>query len=504
MACEVPIVVVEPAAAVRDDGGWLRCRWPRVEAPVHALVALAIPHVFAPGERYVREGWQSWSTPTVETIGTGVKRFGDRPPPRFGRRHWLYDPPYAGDESHHVWRSESATAVLPEGLGVFVAQADRLLVVREQRADGAHPPVWFAPRRAPAAEVAARVAVAPPAVRPHAGWSTWDAHGTALTGAALEADLDAADLRLRGLVDVVSVDDGWQAAVGDWRPRDRAMERAIARAAGGHRLGLWWAPFVVDPGSELARAHPDWIARDAGGRPVVVLARRPDMWDAWALDVTRPDVLEHLADTARALAARGARLVKADFLYATQFVADAAARDGTVADPSLTGEEIHRRALRAIRVPSVSLTGCGAPLWPSLGLVELMRVGPDVGRRFRRPPRPGMDPAHEGGCLANTAAAARHRAWMHGRLWLNDPDGVYVQPCGLTPRRVTDWLRWVSEGGLPMMLGDPLSGLGRRDVVRWAAAVERWEAAVETAEPSVAAGSASGGTAGRAVRGVSG
>ena len=64
------------------------------------------------------------------------------------------------------------------------------------------------------------------------------------------------------------------------------------------------------------------------------------------------------------------------------------------------------------------LVGCGAPLLPSVGLVDAMRVSPDT--------------FHEGGEDGSTGLRGlvpmTSRAWQQGRLWVNDPDCVVARP----------------------------------------------------------------------------
>ena len=68
--------------------------------------------------------------------------------------------------------------------------------------------------------------------------------------------------------------------------------------------------------------------------------------------------------------------------------------------------------------PDVYLVGCGAPILPSLGLVDAMRVSPDT--------------FHEGGEDGSTGLRGlmplAARAWQQGRLWVNDPDCVVARP----------------------------------------------------------------------------
>jgi Melibiase len=486
-----PLRVVEPAAVIAHPGGWHEHRWPATGAELHEHVGLRIPHAFRAGEPYVREGWQSWSTPTSERVGTGVRRLPARRPQAFGRRHWLEAPPYRGDESYGIWRSATATVYAEPGATVFVSDEEGLLAVREERADGRHPAVWSAARKLPGDELAARLRVARRPAVAHVGWSTWDAYGPALDADDLLDDTECARDHYGDTIELVLVDDGWQRVVGDWRPRSRRMAHALGVLGERHALGLWWAPFVVHREAALAAEHPDWIVRDADGAPVVVLARAQP-WEAWALDLTQADVLGWLTATARRLAAYGASVLKCDFLYAAEVVADAA-RAGRCADTEATGEEILARALSAISAGGPELIGCGAPLWPAIGLVDLMRVGPDVGRVWRRPPPAGLEPAFAGGCLANAWAAARARAWMHDTLWLNDPDSVYLRPGRLTAAQADDWLDWVAGHGLPLVLGDPLRTLTREQRRRWERAVARQR---DAAPPAGRSATRRGGPAG--------
>ena len=77
------------------------------------------------------------------------------------------------------------------------------------------------------------------------------------------------------------------------------------------------------------------------------------------------------------------------------------------------------------------ILGCGAPLGPVVGVVDGMRIGPDVGpplgdRPARRPPLPGYreTPARRPGAPGGRPLA---RAFLHRRLWLNDPDCLMLR-----------------------------------------------------------------------------
>jgi alpha-galactosidase len=104
--------------------------------------------------------------------------------------------------------------------------------------------------------------------------NTWEA-------VYFDHDLD----RLRGLADVAArvgverfvLDDGWfshrrddTAGLGDWYVDDgvwpAGLTPLIEHVTGlGMRFGLWVEPEMINPDSDLFRAHPDWVLRPADG-----------------------------------------------------------------------------------------------------------------------------------------------------------------------------------------------------------------------------------------------
>ncbi len=100
-------------------------------------------------------------------------------------------------------------------------------------------------------------------------------------------------------VELFCVDDGWfggrrtdTAGLGDWIVSPavfpNGLEPLIAETHRlGMKFGLWVEPEMVNPDSDLYRAHPDWVLHFPG-RPRT-LAR-----DQMILDFGRPEVVEHV------------------------------------------------------------------------------------------------------------------------------------------------------------------------------------------------------------------
>ena len=62
----------------------------------------------------------------------------------------------------------------------------------------------------------------------------------------------------------------------------------------GMQFGLWFEPEMVNPDSELHRAHPDW-ALQIDGRPMLTARNQ------LVLDISRPEVADYLFDKMDAL-----------------------------------------------------------------------------------------------------------------------------------------------------------------------------------------------------------
>jgi alpha-galactosidase len=258
---------------------------------------------------------------------------------------------------------------------------------------------------------------------PPTGWCTWYYFFGENSAADVLANLAAMDQHDLPL-DVVLLDDGYQTAIGDWFSMDRSkfpdgmepVAQAVREA--GRRLGIWTAPFGAASNSQLFAAHPDWFLHDEAGEPVVG-------WDHWgtecyALDCTHPEVLDWLGEVfGRMRTEWGVEFFKIDFLYA-------AARPGIRHDPASTRAQAVRRGVEAIRAAigeEAFLLGCGAPLGPCVGVVDGMRIGPDVDPNWFPLWRHDLSMPSTENALRNAIV----RAPFHNRLWSNDPDCLLVR-----------------------------------------------------------------------------
>lgn len=325
------------------------------------------------------------------------------------------------------------------------------------------------PNRDPLAQyaytVARQMSVPQPREVP-TGWSSWYIFWDKVAETDVKDNLaEAARLADELPLDVIQLDQGFEPLWGDWTARNERFPHSLDwladRVAGsGFRPGLWLGPLTVHPKSALATQHPEWLLRNQRGRPVSAgfLAYR---FFARALDPTHPGVEEYLRRLIRRVVHEwGYRYLKLDFMYA-------GALPAVRHNPQLTRAQAYRNALRIIREAAgeeTYLVGCGAPLGPSVGLVDAMRIGPDTAPRWL-PHITGLDGLFRGDpslpALRNSLRNIATRAWMHGRWWVNDPDNLMVraQNTHLTMEEIQAQATFQGLSGGVLMLSDDLPEL---------------------------------------------
>ncbi len=305
------------------------------------------------------------------------------------------------------------------------------------------------------------IGVLPP---PPAGWCSWYYYYENISPDVISDNLKRIEaVREQLPLELVQIDDGFEAVVGDWfsfNPRfpDGVAPLACEIRSAGFTPGLWLAPFILHPDCRTAADHPNWLLRQKNGR----LARAGFGWNSLsvALDLTVPDALEYACEVIDVAAHQwGFPYIKLDFLYA-------GALKGVYHDPTRTRAQVLRNGMEALRRSAgqdTILLGCGAPLGSVLGLVQAMRIGADVsgswspfffGMGFPFKKEPHMPSAR------NSIQNILVRAGLHRKWWVNDPDCLLVRPDSrLNPDEVKSLATAIGMTGGSVLLSDDITRL---------------------------------------------
>jgi alpha-galactosidase len=222
--------------------------------------------------------------------------------------------------------------------------------------------------------------------------------------------------------DVFQIDDGWQQAHGDWEANHKfpAGMKSMADkiSAMGRIPGLWLAPFMVSPNSQLARRHPDWLLKDETGTPIsagITWSGHP-----LGLDVTHPEVLAWLDQLIRKVRGWGYGYLKLDFLYIGGL--------NGKRYQDMPRETAYRNAMQVIREAAgdAYLLACGAPIVPSLGVCDGIRIGPDVSPYWINTPLTvWLDNPNDTSTI-NAIRTSLHRLWLSPLVNI-DPDVMFFR-----------------------------------------------------------------------------
>jgi alpha-galactosidase len=297
--------------------------------------------------------------------------------------------------------------------------------------------------------------------QPTSGWCSWYHFFSDISEEKIRANLQAAAQTQNEIpLDLIQIDDGFEAQPGDWFENDPGFPHGVGPLAGeikaaGYTPGLWLSPFILHSKSTLARKHRDWLLRNKWGLTI----NAGFIWNNFTrtLDLTHPEALAYAQDVIHtAVHEWGYTYLKLDFLYA-------AALKGHYRDRTKTRAQVLRLALESLRQaagPEVELLGCGVPLGSGLGIFDAMRIGADVaprwlpewnGRDFFLPNEPNMPSTRN--ALQNTLT----RAPMHQRWWVNDPDCLLIRPDSqLTLAEVQSLATAIALSGGAMLLSDDL------------------------------------------------
>jgi hypothetical protein len=295
-------------------------------------------------------------------------------------------------------------------------------------------------------------------LKPQPGvYCTWY-HAGASNETAFEKNTHFAAEHLKDYgLSVMQVDDGWQDGQSKNGPRKNFTKvKADGPYKSGMRNtsdmvkkarlvpGIWYMPFAGTWDDPYFADKQEWFAKGPDGKPF------DTKWGGTCLDLTRPDVREYVTGIARTICRDwGYEYIKIDGLwtgtatrlcYVQSGYSDDAMGESRLADANMTHIQAYRAGLRAVREGAgqgVFILGCCIAqnmrsMGASYGLVDAMRIGPDNGRKW-----------HD---MLRGPWSGSNLYFLHGRVWYNDPDPLYVGK-DIPAEQARTLLTWVAISG---------------------------------------------------------
>jgi len=253
---------------------------------------------------------------------------------------------------------------------------------------------------------------------------------------------------------VIQIDDGWQEGTGGKNgPKKVFLEHhpkgpyplgmkpvADDIKARGLTPGIWFMPFAGTWNDPYFKDRQDWFVKREDGKPY------DTAWGGTCLDMTHSGAREYLRSVVKRIAKDwGYTYFKMDGMwtgtatkqiYVNSGYQDEGIGDAVFHDPAKTNIEAYRDGLKLVRQTAgegVFILGCCAPqnmrsYGGAFGLVDAMRIGPDNGTDWNG--------------LRRGPLFASRNYHLHGRVWYNDPDPVYVRPSVPTEhaRLICSWV----------------------------------------------------------------
>ncbi len=258
------------------------------------------------------------------------------------------------------------------------------------------------------------------------GYTSWYNYYGAITEEILSRDIDGL-ATLGDKVDIFQIDDGYQTATGDWLSvktdlYPNGMKYLVDKIhSKGYKAGLWLAPFNAQRSSKVVKEHKDWLIIDpTTGKPQLGSI-------AWGGAYTLDFYIKEAADYIRkcfdgVLNDWGFDMVKLDFLYSICRTPRYNKSRG----------QIMCEAMDFLRdcVGEKVILGCGVPLFPSFGKVDMCRISSDVAPSFKDP----FYIKHTNQEIISAKSAMNNsifRRHLDGRAFVNDPDVFYVRKSNL-------------------------------------------------------------------------
>jgi len=273
-----------------------------------------------------------------------------------------------------------------------------------------------------------------------AGWSSWSCYYGSINEKQLLRDAKVmSDHFENSGANIFQLDGGWEKSWGDWVTLEANFRGGIGNLSKklsvmGLTLGLWYAPTMFRPNSDLFHSHFDYnvfyngkLKKSFGGSNQENFTG-VDSNAFYTLDLANPKVEKYIYNIFHtAVNDYKSKYFKLDFLVCSLIrQADKLRGDKLIEYPD--GDysvAVYRKAMMNIRRAvgsSVFLNACGAPIGESVGIFDGSRISPDIIWGKGVPDAPNWWTIFKDN-IRNIIL----RSYFHNKFFVNDPDALVLR-----------------------------------------------------------------------------
>jgi len=294
---------------------------------------------------------------------------------------------------------------------------------------------------------------------PRVGWCSWYYYYEDITNDELLANVEFFKSHPDLHLDTIQLDDGYFTEIGDFTDfNDKfpsGLGEFVEEVHNQKKLaGLWIAPFFAAEKSKILKMHSEWFIQSKVDNELIPVCYNWNILE-YALDLTIPEVQEYIKSLILKITDEWKfDFIKIDFVYASSVF------ESKFSEQGLTRAQIYRKGIELIRESMGDkkfLLGCGAPLGPSIGIVDAMRVSEDTKAVWDT----GNNPVWGDPCLKYALLGTIYRSFMHNAFWVNDPDCLMVRDenSDLTEHEIKLQVTIFGLSGGQVLLSDKMSEL---------------------------------------------
>ncbi|OGS21654.1 MAG: hypothetical protein A2252_11660 [Elusimicrobia bacterium RIFOXYA2_FULL_39_19] len=258
----------------------------------------------------------------------------------------------------------------------------------------------------------------------------------------------------------IQIDSGYQIFKGDWDKWNEKFPHGPKWFADqvkkyGFKPGIWMTPFLVSKQSDMAKEHPDWLMKNEKDEP-----REINHFGevGYILDCSHPGALNWMEELGRKWTKEyGYEYIKFDGAVVGAFM------DGILYDKKVSKAKAYRMGIEAFRKGIGDDTYfIGGAFSPSIGVVNAMRVGEDIGAKWGWK-KSGRKGGYTGPCpIIEGIPSTLNMFFLNRKVWHNDPDYIVVRQEGdnsdLSENEAIFWASLLSmSGGNSIWSDNPLT-----------------------------------------------